>query len=121
MMHRKSLLFAGAEHPITTDLETAWKLHPRTVRELGRKVPKFSEDMWEKHRFQIVSEGNYLKFSQNEDLKQKLLATGVESWWKQVRRIGYEESALERLLPVQIEVNGGQTCWEKHSWRQERG
>lgn len=32
--------------------------------------------MWKEHRYEIVAQGSYLKFSQNEDLKEKLLATG---------------------------------------------
>lgn len=75
-MHRKALLFAGPSHPITQELEKGWKLHPRTVRDLGRNIPNFTQEVWEQNRFAIVAEGSYLKFSQNLDLKQKLLATG---------------------------------------------
>lgn len=75
-MHRKALLFAGPDHPITLELQNSWKLNPSTIRNLGRKIPNFSDDVWKEHRFQIVAEGSYLKFSQNEDLKEKLLATG---------------------------------------------
>ncbi|KAJ5697897.1 hypothetical protein N7488_011581 [Penicillium malachiteum] len=77
MMHRKALLFAGADHPITQEIQKGWKVHPRSLRDLGRKIPNFSDDAWEENRFDIVVEGSYLKFSQNEDLKQKLLATGI--------------------------------------------
>ncbi|CEJ59322.1 hypothetical protein PMG11_07950 [Penicillium brasilianum] len=76
MMHRKALLFAGPTHPITQELQKGWKLHPRVIRDLGRKIPNFSQEVWEQHRIVIVAEGSYLKFSQNKDLKQKLLATG---------------------------------------------
>ncbi|KAJ5485080.1 N-glycosidase [Penicillium diatomitis] len=76
MMHRKALLFAGPSHPITHEIRTGWKLHPRDLQNLGRKIPNFDDEAWEQHRFGIVVEGNYLKFSQNEDLRQKLLATG---------------------------------------------
>lgn len=75
-MHRKAVLFAGPDHPITQELQKGWKLQPRTIRDLGRKIPNFSQEVWEQHRFGIVAEGSYLKFSQNKDLKEKLLATG---------------------------------------------
>ncbi|KAJ6155570.1 N-glycosidase [Penicillium chermesinum] len=75
-MHRKALLFAGPDHPITEELRTGWKTHPRTLRSLGRKIPNFTDEGWEEHRFAIVVEASYLKFSQNEDLRQKILATG---------------------------------------------
>ena len=77
MMHRKALLFAP-DHP------TAYAIlspnspapHPRKLRQLGREIPNFSDEIWHKHRFEIVVEGNYLKFMQNPDLKAQLLATG---------------------------------------------
>ncbi|OJJ45701.1 hypothetical protein ASPZODRAFT_510809 [Penicilliopsis zonata CBS 506.65] len=76
MMHRKALLFAGPSHPITQKIQKGWRLKPGAIRNLGRKIPHFSEEVWEEQRFAIVLEGNYLKFSQNEGLKAKLLATG---------------------------------------------
>lgn len=75
-MHRKALLFAGPDHPITLELQNGWKLSPSTIRDLGRKIPNFSDDVWKEHRYEIVAQGSYLKFSQNEDLKERLLATG---------------------------------------------
>lgn len=75
-MHRKALLFAGPDHPITEELRKGWKTHPRGLRSLGRKIPNFTDEAWEAKRFEIVVEASYLKFSQNEDLKSKLLATG---------------------------------------------
>ena len=43
---------------------------------LGQKVPNFDEDIWVAHRVQIVRWGNYLKFTQNKELKELLLGTG---------------------------------------------
>ncbi|KAJ5106756.1 hypothetical protein N7456_003431 [Penicillium angulare] len=76
MMHRKALLFAGPDHPISQEIQKGWKIHPREMRNLGRKIPNFSEEEWKENRLPIVVEGNYLKFSQNTDLKEKLFATG---------------------------------------------
>lgn len=75
-MHRKALLFAGPDHPITEELRKGWKIHPRDLRSLGRKIPNFTDEEWEANRFAIVVEASYLKFSQDEDLKKRLLATG---------------------------------------------
>jgi len=77
MMHRKALLFAPDDptaHAILSPNSPA--PHPRKLRELGREIPNFSDAIWHKHRFEIVVEGNYLKFMQNPDLKAQLLATG---------------------------------------------
>ncbi|KAF3905700.1 hypothetical protein AA313_de0200702 [Arthrobotrys entomopaga] len=74
MMHQKGVLFAP-DDPVTAEILTA-KLSPRTIKALGRQVPNFDEETWGKKRFEIVVKGNYLKFTQNEDLKKQLLETG---------------------------------------------
>ncbi|MBQ3664575.1 MAG: NADAR family protein [Lachnospiraceae bacterium] len=48
---------------------------PYTIKELGRKVKGFREDLWNNHKFSIVFYGNYQKFSQNQELKEYLIAT----------------------------------------------
>ncbi|KAJ5664258.1 N-glycosidase [Penicillium longicatenatum] len=75
MMHRKALLFAPT-HPITKRIYEGWKIHPRSLRSLGRQIPNFVDSVWEAERYAAVLEGSYLKFSQNEDLKLLLLETG---------------------------------------------
>lgn len=49
---------------------------PRKIKSLGRKVKGFNEEKWNEHRLDIVSRGNYFKFSQDEQLKKALLDTG---------------------------------------------
>jgi ribA/ribD-fused uncharacterized protein len=49
-----------------------------SVKALGRKVKNFEEDEWVSARQRIVLEGNLHKFRQNEELKSKLLATGIK-------------------------------------------
>jgi ribA/ribD-fused uncharacterized protein len=46
------------------------------VKNLGRAVSGFSEEVWNAHRSRIVLEGNLLKFRQNPDIRKKLLDTG---------------------------------------------
>ena len=48
---------------------------PKTMKDLGRKVKDFDPAIWNQHKFSIVVTGNLAKFSQNEDLKEFLLAT----------------------------------------------
>jgi ribA/ribD-fused uncharacterized protein len=48
---------------------------PREQKHLGRTVSSFDEGKWNKAARDIVFIGNMAKFSQNEDLKEKLLAT----------------------------------------------
>ena len=71
MMYQKAKLF--------NDEEIANKIlnttEPREQKKLGRLVKNFDEDIWNQHKEKIVYNGNYLKFSQNEDLKEYLCDT----------------------------------------------
>jgi len=49
---------------------------PAEAKKLGREVSNYDEDIWIKNRFEIVRQGNYLKFNQNEALKSYLVNTG---------------------------------------------
>lgn len=61
------------------DIETRKKLEgnlpPREAKNLGRIVANYQEDLWECVRYGYMVYVNYLKYTQNDDLKQKLLAT----------------------------------------------
>lgn len=64
---------------IFNDIETRKEIlnihHPHGVKQLGRQVKNFDPVIWNKHKFEVVVEGNYHKFSQHKDLKQFLLNT----------------------------------------------
>lgn len=51
-------------------------LTPREAKDLGREVANYQDDLWECVRFDYMVYSNYLKYTQNPDLKEKLLATG---------------------------------------------
>ncbi len=71
MMYKKAKLF--------NDGEMAKKIlqsdSPAKQKQLGRKVNNFNQKVWERSCKQIVYDGNYAKFSQNEPLKKHLLKT----------------------------------------------
>lgn len=48
---------------------------PSEAKKLGRKVKGFKNDVWLDHRYEIVKQGNLLKFAQNPSLKDFLLNT----------------------------------------------
>ena len=48
---------------------------PRDAKAFGRKVSGFDNEVWGKHKFDIVIKGNLAKFGQHDDLKQFLLST----------------------------------------------
>lgn len=74
MMHRKALTFG--------DMETASAIMCTTdcefIKSMGRKVKNYDDVYWNGMRQPIVFEGLLAKYSQNEDLREKLLATGDE-------------------------------------------
>jgi ribA/ribD-fused uncharacterized protein len=73
MMYAKAMLFG--------DDETANKVlisdSPSNQRKLGRQVKHFNEALWIDKRESIIYHGNYEKFTQNIDLRNYLLQTGV--------------------------------------------
>ena len=46
--------------------------HPRDTQRIGRGVKGFDGNVWDKHRFDIVVQGNLAKFGQNEPFKEFL-------------------------------------------------
>ena len=42
---------------------------------MGRSISNFDQKVWDLNKYSIIYTANYLKFSQNEDLKKKLLDT----------------------------------------------
>lgn len=72
MMFQKAMMFK--------DKQQAQKIldvqSPKVCKALGRGVQNFNANRWDRVKLSIVIRGNYLKFSQNETLKQLLLDTG---------------------------------------------
>lgn len=49
---------------------------PGKAKRIGREIRHFNENIWLKHRVEIVIKANTLKFEQNAELKSFLLKTG---------------------------------------------
>lgn len=71
MMYSKANLFNDSESAKMI-LSTS---NTRKQKEIGRKVKGFNKEKWNKKALEIVYEGNYEKFNQNEELKKVLLST----------------------------------------------
>jgi hypothetical protein len=71
MMYGKAKLFRDEE--IANQILLAKT--PKEQKALGRKVRNFKPEIWEEKSHEIVYKGNHAKFTQNEDLLKKLLAT----------------------------------------------
>ncbi len=72
MMFQKALLFNDFYHA----KQILSHSKPSKIKQLGRQVQGFNEKEWNKHKLEIVTQGNVLKFSQNPDLKLTLQNTG---------------------------------------------
>lgn len=79
MMICKCLIFAkGVNRAKNIELlETKLIIenNPATIKKLGRKIQGFDEQIWQQYREQVVENGNYLQFSQNEQMRKILLDT----------------------------------------------
>lgn len=71
MMAGKARLFNDS-NILTKIVEAA---SPGEAKKLGRDVVNFDPAIWDEHKFNIVVEGNYYKFSQHQDLQTFLLNT----------------------------------------------
>jgi len=72
MMSEKARLF-GDEETLDEILKAD---SPKLAKDWGRRVSGFDQRVWNSHCFDIVVQGNIHKFTQNPDLKAKLLGTG---------------------------------------------
>lgn len=101
MMAKKALLFD--DNDVFEEILQAE--NPADVKKLGRKVANFDALLWEEKCYEIVKQGNFHKFSQNENLKTFLLntqnaiiveASPVDNIWG----IGLDENNPDALNPL---------------------
>ena len=89
MMYHKAMLFG--------DTVTANKIlmndSPQIIKNLGRLVANFDENIWVENREKIILQGNYLKFSQNAHLKRFLLRCPADA-------IFVEASPYDRIYGI---------------------
>jgi ribA/ribD-fused uncharacterized protein len=104
MMSKKAQLF-GDDVMLSLIMATS---NPYEIKKYGRRVSSFDEDIWRANRFNIVCEGNLLKFSQNEELKQILLDTGDSTI--------VEASPTDRIWGIGLGVEKAKITPEKE-WR----
>lgn len=71
MMAQKALMFGD----FITRNTILSAVDPSDQKRYGRQVANFDQNAWDTEARKIVFEGNHAKFTQNEDLKQLLLAT----------------------------------------------
>jgi ribA/ribD-fused uncharacterized protein len=72
-MWRKQQLFDSTNTVLEAQILSA--TNPKVMKDLGRLVKNFDQTTWDQHKYAIMKAGIYEKFTQNPDLKQKLLDT----------------------------------------------
>ncbi|MEV6694831.1 NADAR family protein [Micromonospora sp. NPDC051196] len=88
MMWRKAILFD--DHARAAQILTV--LSPQEAKTLGRRVAGFDQQVWERHRFDVVVAGNMAKFDQHSALRSYLLGTG--------ERVLVEASPLDQVWGI---------------------
>jgi ribA/ribD-fused uncharacterized protein len=66
--------------------------HPQKAKAIGREVKAFDTGIWQRHRMELVVEGNIHKFRQNPALLDYLLSTG--------NRVLVEASPVDRIWGI---------------------
>lgn len=72
MMFKKAMLFGDKQIAYKILLET----DPSKMKKYGRLIKNFDDKIWNENKFTIVYNGNYLKFTQNDELKKYIKSTG---------------------------------------------
>ena len=106
MMSEKAKLFKDEETYQLILKETSQK----KIKGLGRLIKNFNDEEWNKHKISIVVQGNILKFSQNEELKNFLIGTGD--------KILVEASPYDRIWGIGIDENNPYVT-NPHKWKGE--
>jgi ribA/ribD-fused uncharacterized protein len=100
MMYSKAIFFLDEE----TEDKILKSSDPKEIKKLGRQVKNFDDDKWDLIKEKVIFKGNIEKFSQNEELKEKLLNSGnkliVEaSSWDSIYGSGFNvETTKEKIL-----------------------
>ncbi len=77
------------------------------IKALGRQVSNYNNTVWNGMRQIIIYEGLYAKYSQNDDLKEKLLKTG--------NRLLAECAVQDKIWATGISMKDD-SCYDMNNW-----
>eukprot|EP00286_Rhodomonas_abbreviata_P026497 CAMPEP_0181307198 /NCGR_PEP_ID=MMETSP1101-20121128/10741_1 /TAXON_ID=46948 /ORGANISM="Rhodomonas abbreviata, Strain Caron Lab Isolate" /LENGTH=187 /DNA_ID=CAMNT_0023413377 /DNA_START=91 /DNA_END=650 /DNA_ORIENTATION=+ len=104
MMYHKARLFG--DNVIMAEIMKS--KDPKKQKALGRAVANFDADVWDKACDAVVTEGNRLKFEQNEPLRRLLLATG--------ERVLAEASPFDKIWGIGLAASQP-WAWDQRCWK----
>lgn len=80
----------------------------KKIKDMGRWVKNFDASIWDENKVRIVFEGNFAKFSQNEDLKKFILDTED--------KILVEASPYDKIWGIGRSTNDGTIIHNPNNW-----
>mgnify|MGYP000875202273 CR=1 FL=1 len=90
---------------LMNDLNTMERImqtnNPYQCKKLGRQVKNWNQELWDQSKCNIMFDALYYKFSQNDDILQKLLSTG--------NSILAEASPRDRIWGIGLNINDAQS------------
>ena len=108
MMAEKARVFGDAE----SEAAIMAAEHPRKQKSLGRKVQGFDEARWELVCRGVVYTGNVAKFTQNAELRERLMETGD--------RVIVEASPFDRVWGIGLGAEDPRALdrsqWQGRNW-----
>lgn len=89
-MYQKALLFEPEN--IELHKQILHETNPTIIKKLGRNIENYNENIWNEERYNKMKDSLRLKFSQNNNLKIKLINTG--------NKILYEASKYDKIWGI---------------------
>jgi ribA/ribD-fused uncharacterized protein len=103
LMRKKLDLFDSGNKALAAQImETR---NPMTMQSLGRQVRGFQEEVWSRNRMSVMIAGLRLKYAQNTDVRQSLLATASQRVFEasskdRVWGIGFSSEQVKNTRPA---------------------
>jgi ribA/ribD-fused uncharacterized protein len=104
MMAKKAALFN--DHKMMEQIINCTT--PAEAKKMGREISNYDDSIWLQHRYKIVKDGNYYKFSSNEKLKSFLLSTE--------NKIIVEASPVDAIWGIGM-ANDHKDCINPNLWK----
>jgi ribA/ribD-fused uncharacterized protein len=106
MMGQKALIFNDKESFEKILMEN----NPKIIKALGRQVKYFNAKEWDKIKYKIVLDGNFYKFSQNQEMLKILQSTG--------NKILVEASPYDKIWGIGVDENN-EKIYNPNYWKGE--
>lgn len=88
---------------VFNDIEIAVKIlkqnNPKIIKALGRKVHNYNNKIWNNIRYYYMFKINLAKYTQNNDLKLKLLSS------EYINRVFVEASPYDNIWGIKMKIN----------------